>query len=88
MIMCFLRFILHHKMDATSLVTPSDTDKSIRHTHIFMIFNIVVILGALFGTIGWLFAAKHKKWYPYKTYTRNTGPPGTHKMDLHKEINS
>jgi hypothetical protein len=75
-------------MDATSLVTPSDTGKSIRHTHIFMIINAVVMLGALFGTIGWLFAARDKKWYPYKPYVRKTGPPGTHKMDTHKEVNT
>lgn len=71
-------------MDAASLITPSDTPKIVKNTHIFMIINAVIIVAALFGTIGWLFAAKSKKWYPYKPYVRNTGPPGTHKINTYK----
>ena len=67
-------------MDATSLITPSDTHKTIKHTHLFMIANMVVMVLALGGVIGWLvYASKHKK-YPYKPYVRKTGPPGTHLM--------
>jgi hypothetical protein len=83
-----LRFILQPKMDATSLITPSDTHQSVKRTHLFMIANAVVILIALFGTVGWLFIAAHKKWYPYKPYTRNTGPPGTQKMTDYKGSSS
>lgn len=71
-------------MDATNLITPSDTRQSIRNTHLFMIINVVIIVAVLFGTVGWLFAAENKKWYPYNSYVRNTGPPGTHKMTDYK----
>lgn len=67
-------------MDATSLVTPSDTHKSIKKTHIFMIVNAIIIFLALGGTVGWLFYARSKKIYPFKPYVRNTGPPGTVKV--------
>jgi len=67
-------------MDVTHLVTPSDNATTIKRTHHFMIANAVVIVLFLLGTIGWLVFAKEKKKYPYETYTRNTGPPGTTEM--------
>lgn len=75
-------------MDATSLITPFDTEQSVKGTHFFMIANAVVILLVLAGTITWLFIAADKKWYPYKPYTRNTGPPGTQKMTDYKGSSS
>lgn len=67
-------------MDATSLVTPSDTPKTIKNTHIFIIVNAIIIFLALGGTVGWLFYARSKKTYPFKPYVRSTGPPGTIKL--------
>ena len=67
-------------MDATNLITPSDTKTTIKHTHHFMIANVVVIVLSLIGTIGWIVYASEKKKYPYEKYVRNTGPPGTTKM--------
>ena len=71
-------------MDATHLITPSDTHLTIKRTHMFIIGNLIVILLSLFGTIGWLFYAKHNNQYPYKKYNRTTGPPKTHKMSTFK----
>tara|TARA_Y100000310_G_C20565152_1_gene755119 strand:+ start:169 stop:438 length:270 start_codon:yes stop_codon:yes gene_type:complete len=71
-------------MDATSLVTPSDSHTTIKHTHHFMIANVVVMVLALAGTIGWIAYASEKKKYPYEKYVRKTGPPGTTKMSTIK----
>ena len=67
-------------MDATNLITPSDTKTTIKHTHHFMIANVVVIVLTLIGTIGWLVYAKENSKYPYKKYIRATGPTGTVKL--------
>lgn len=64
-------------MDATNLITPSDTKTTIKHTHHFMIANVVIIILTLVGTIGWLAYAKENSKYPYEKYVRATGPPGT-----------
>ena len=87
MIMYFLRFIIS-KMSVASLITPSDTHTSVKQTHMFLIANMVVIVLILGGTIGWLFYASKEKKYPYKQYTRKTGPPGTHPMNQHKAVNN
>ena len=71
-------------MDATSLITPSDTHKGVKKTHIFMIVNMVVIILALGGTIGWLVYAASNNKYPYEKYNRKTGPPGTVKISTMK----
>lgn len=67
-------------MDATSLITPSDTKKSVNRTHTFMIINVVIIVLSLGATIGWLLYANSKKKYPFEKYTRDTAPPGLTKM--------
>ena len=80
MIMYFLRFSTQHKMDATKLITPSDTKSTVHRTHMFLIVNMVIIMLALGGFVGWLFYAKNNKKFPYEKYTRTTGPPGTNSM--------
>ena len=75
-------------MDATKLVTPSDTGKSIKQTHLFLIGNIGVIVLALIGTVLWLVLAAKDNKYPYEKYTRTTGPPGTQKMYNYKPVSN
>ena len=73
-------------MDATKLVTPSDTGKTIKQTHLFLIGNIGVIVLALIGTVLWIVLAAKDNKYPYEKYTRTTGPPGTQKMHNYKPV--
>ena len=68
-------------MDASDLVTHSDTKKSIRDTHIFMIINSVIIVILIGAAVGWLFYAKSKDKWPFERYVRGGGPPGTIKVD-------